>query len=80
MGRGYLGTLAFAAVGTVESVEPPSILADIMSGGAVVLAYACYRFFPGKVQEERAYYDWVGYVFLFVTVCALLPMPFAGIG
>ncbi|MBX3238086.1 MAG: cytochrome ubiquinol oxidase subunit I [Nitrospiraceae bacterium] len=53
-------------------------LADIMSGGAVVLAYACYRFFTGKNQEERAYYDWVGYIFLFVTVCALLPMPFAG--
>ena len=53
-------------------------LADIMSGGAVVLAYACYRFFTGKTQEERAYYDWVGYIFLFVTVCALLPMPFAG--
>jgi cytochrome bd-type quinol oxidase subunit 1 len=53
-------------------------LADIMSGGAVVLAYACYRFFTAKNQDERAYYDWVGYIFLFVTVCALLPMPFAG--
>jgi cytochrome bd-type quinol oxidase subunit 1 len=53
-------------------------LADIMSGGAVVLAYACYRFFTGKTEEERAYFDWVGYIFLFVTVCALLPMPFAG--
>ncbi len=53
-------------------------LADIMSGGAVVLAYACYRFFTSKTAEERAYYDWVGYIFLFVTVCALLPMPIAG--
>jgi cytochrome d ubiquinol oxidase subunit I len=53
-------------------------LADLMSGGAVVLAYAAYRFFTSRNQEERAYYDWVGYVFLFVTVCALLPMPFAG--
>jgi len=53
-------------------------LADIMSGGAVVLAYACYRFFTSKTKEERAYFDWVGYIFLFVTVCALLPMPFAG--
>ena len=53
-------------------------LADIMSGGAVVLAYACYRFFTSKTAEERAYFDWVGYVFLFVTVCALLPMPIAG--
>jgi cytochrome d ubiquinol oxidase subunit I len=53
-------------------------LADLMSGGAVVLAYASYRFFTSRTDEERAYYDWVGYVFLFVTVCALLPMPFAG--
>jgi len=53
-------------------------LVDIMSGGAVVLAYACYRFFTSKTDEERAYFDWVGYVFLFVTVCALVPMPFAG--
>jgi len=53
-------------------------LADIMSGGAVVLAYACYRFFTSKTAEERAYFDWVGYIFLFVTVCALLPMPIAG--
>jgi len=53
-------------------------LADLMSGGAVVIAYAVYRFLTSKSVEERAYYDWVGYVFLFVTVCALLPMPFAG--
>jgi hypothetical protein len=53
-------------------------LADIMSGGAVVLAYAAYRFLTSKSEEERAYYDWVGAVFLIVTVVALLPMPFAG--
>ncbi len=53
-------------------------LADIMSGGAVVIAYAAYRFLTTESEEEKAYYDWVGYVFLFVTVCALLPMPFAG--
>ncbi|HKO32084.1 MAG TPA: cytochrome ubiquinol oxidase subunit I [Nitrospiraceae bacterium] len=53
-------------------------LADIMSGGAVVLAYACYRFFTSKTDQSRAYFDWVGHIFLFVMVCALLPMPFAG--
>ena len=53
-------------------------LADIMSGGAVVVAYAAYRFLRSDNQEERAYYDWVGYVFIVVIVCALLPMPFAG--
>ncbi|MER3421932.1 MAG: hypothetical protein C4293_00560 [Nitrospiraceae bacterium] len=53
-------------------------LADLMSGGAVVIAYASYRFLISKSDEDRAYYDWVGYLFLIVTVCALLPMPFAG--
>lgn len=49
-----------------------------MSGGAVVMAYACYRFFTSKSEKESAYFDWVGHIFLFVTVIALLPMPFAG--
>ncbi len=53
-------------------------LADIMSGGAVVVAYAAYRFLKTGRRDERAYYDWMGYVFLVVMVCALLPMPFAG--
>ena len=53
-------------------------LADIMSGGAVVVAYAAYRFFMAKTLEDRAYYDWVGHVFIVVMVCALLPMPLAG--
>lgn len=53
-------------------------LADIMSGGAVVVAYATYRFFMSKSKEDKAYYDWVGYVFVVVMVCALLPMPIAG--
>lgn len=53
-------------------------LADIMSGGAVIVAYAAYRFFKAKTAEDRAYYDWVGHVFIVVVVCALLPMPLAG--
>jgi hypothetical protein len=53
-------------------------LADIMSGGAVVVAYAAYRFLMAKTTEDRAYYDWVGHVFIIVMVCALLPMPLAG--
>ena len=53
-------------------------LADMMSGGAVVVAYAAYRFLRARSECERAYYDWMGYVFIVVTVCALLPMPFAG--
>jgi cytochrome bd ubiquinol oxidase subunit I len=36
------------------------------------------RFFMAKTSEDRAYYDWVGHVFIVVVVCALLPMPLAG--
>ena len=53
-------------------------LADLMSGGAVVVAYAAYRFLSSRSDQDRAYYDWVGYVFIVVVVCALLPMPIAG--
>ena len=53
-------------------------LADLMSGGAVVVAYAAYRFLSSRSDQERAYYDWVGFVFIVVVVCALLPMPIAG--
>ena len=53
-------------------------LADLMSGGAVVVAYAAYRFLSSRSDRDRAYYDWVGYVFIVVVVCALLPMPIAG--
>ena len=42
------------------------------------MAYAAYRFLRSNSNEDRAYYDWVGYVFIVVVVCALLPMPIAG--
>ena len=53
-------------------------LADMMTGGAVVLGYSAFRFLTAKNQEQKGYYDWMGYVFLFITMTALLPMPFAG--
>lgn len=53
-------------------------LADIMTGGAVVLGYAAVRFLTAKNEEQKGYYDWMGYVFLFITMAALIPMPFAG--
>ena len=53
-------------------------LADIMTGGAVVLGYSAFRFLTAKNEEQKGYYDWMGYVFLFITMAALIPMPFAG--
>src|SRR5256885_1710612 len=53
-------------------------LADMMTGGAVVLGYSAFRFLTAKSHDQRSYYDWVGHVFLFITMAALIPMPFAG--
>lgn len=75
----YLGNMAHLLHSALwNPLNVHRFLADLMSGGAVIIAYASYRFLTSKTEEERAYYDWVGCVFLFVTVCALLPMPFAG--
>ena len=47
-------------------------------GGSVVAAYAAYRFLSAKSDEERAHYDWMGYVAMFIAVIFLIPLPFAG--
>ena len=41
-------------------------------------AYAAFRYLSAKTDEERAHYDWMGYIGNFVAICAFLPLPFAG--
>ncbi|MFQ6004030.1 MAG: cytochrome ubiquinol oxidase subunit I, partial [Woeseia sp.] len=53
-------------------------IANIAFGGAVVGAYAAYRFLGAKNAEERAHYDWMGYTSNFIAILAFLPLPFAG--
>lgn len=54
------------------------ILGNMAFGGGVVAAYAAYRFLSSKTDEERAHYDWMGYVAAFIGVAFLIPLPFAG--
>ncbi len=54
------------------------ILANVVFGGAIVGAYAAYRFLMAKTDEERAHYDWMGYVGNLVAMGALIVLPFAG--
>jgi len=54
------------------------ILGNMAFGGSVVAAYAAYRFLASKNQEERAHYDWMGYIAMFIAVLFLVPLPFAG--
>jgi cytochrome bd-type quinol oxidase subunit 1 len=53
-------------------------IANIAFGGAVVGAYAAYKFLSAKTAELRAHYDWMGYTSNFIAILAFLPLPFAG--
>ncbi len=54
------------------------LIANVVFGGAIVGAYAAYRFLVAETDEERAHYDWMGYVGNFVAIGALIVLPFAG--
>jgi cytochrome d ubiquinol oxidase subunit I len=54
------------------------LIANVVFGGAVVGGYAAYRFLAARTDEERAHYDWMGYVGNFIAIGALIVLPFAG--
>ena len=54
------------------------LIANVAFGGAIGAAYGAYKFLGAKTKEERAHYDWMGYMGIFIAICALLPLPFAG--
>src|SRR4051812_30099476 len=54
------------------------VIANIAFGGSVAAAYAAVKFLQAKTDEERAHYDWMGYLGNFVAISAFLPLPFAG--
>ncbi len=53
-------------------------IANVCFGGAVAGAYAAFRFLCAETDEERARFDWMGYVGSFIAVAAFIPLPFAG--
>jgi cytochrome d ubiquinol oxidase subunit I len=54
------------------------LIANIVFGGTIAGAYAAFRFLSAKTDEERARYDWMGYVGNFVALSAFIVLPFAG--
>jgi cytochrome d ubiquinol oxidase subunit I len=54
------------------------LIANAVFGGAIVAAYAGYRFLSAKTEEERAHYDWMGYVGNFIAISTFIVLPFAG--
>ncbi len=54
------------------------LIANAVFGGAIVAAYSAYRFLKAKSDEERAHYDWMGYVGNMIAIGTFLVLPFAG--
>jgi cytochrome bd-type quinol oxidase subunit 1 len=54
------------------------LIANIVFGGTIAAAYAAFRFLGAKTDEERARYDWMGYIGNFVALAAFIVLPFAG--
>jgi cytochrome d ubiquinol oxidase subunit I len=54
------------------------LIANIVFGGTIAGAYAAFRFLGAKTDEERARYDWMGYIGNFVALAAFIVLPFAG--
>ena len=75
----YLGNIWHVIHTTLwNPINVHRIIGNMAFGGGVVAAYAAYRFLTAKTDEERAHYDWMGYVAMFIGVCFLIPLPFAG--
>ncbi|MBT5109531.1 MAG: hypothetical protein HOM25_12680 [Rhodospirillaceae bacterium] len=54
------------------------MLGNLAFGGLVAGSYAAVKFISAKTPEEKAHYDWMGYISNFVAIAALIPLPFAG--
>jgi cytochrome bd-type quinol oxidase subunit 1 len=54
------------------------LIANAVFGGSIVAAYAAYRFLAARTDEERAHYDWMGYVGNFIAISSFIVLPFAG--
>ncbi|MCP4384243.1 MAG: hypothetical protein GY798_23015, partial [Hyphomicrobiales bacterium] len=54
------------------------MLGNLAFGGLVAGSYAAVKFIAAKTPEEKAHYDWMGYVANLVAIAALIPLPFAG--
>jgi cytochrome bd-type quinol oxidase subunit 1 len=54
------------------------MIANVAFGGSIAAAYAAVKFLQAETDEDRAHYDWMGYIGNFVAISAFLPLPFAG--
>jgi len=73
-----VGTWNAIANATWMPINIHRLIANAVFGGSIVAAYAGYRFLAAKTDEERAHYDWMGYVGNFIAISTFIVLPFAG--
>ena len=75
----FIGTLWQAVNNyTWMPINIHRLIGNVAFGGAIVGAYAAFRFLVAKTEEDKAHYDWMGYTGNFIALCGLIPLPFAG--
>ncbi len=53
-------------------------IANVVFGAGIAAAYAAFRFITAKTDEEKAYYDWMGYTSAIISIGVSLLLPGAG--
>ena len=53
-------------------------VANIVFGAGIAAAYAAFRFITSKKAEDRAYYDWMGYMSAIISIGVSLLLPGVG--
>ncbi|HXY53548.1 MAG TPA: cytochrome ubiquinol oxidase subunit I [Nitrospirota bacterium] len=53
-------------------------VANIVFGAGIAAAYAAFRFITAKTDEEKAYYDWMGYTSAIISIGVSLLLPGVG--
>lgn len=69
-----------------ETVANPSwsglnlhrFVANITFGGFMVALFAAFMFLSSRKREDRAFYDWMGFIGNFIGVATLMLLPLAG--
>ncbi|MCH7740907.1 MAG: hypothetical protein IIC93_12285, partial [Chloroflexi bacterium] len=53
-------------------------IANITFGGFMVAFFAAFMFLMARKDEDRAFYDWMGYIGNFIGVATMMILPLAG--
>jgi cytochrome bd-type quinol oxidase subunit 1 len=54
------------------------LVANVVFGAGIAAAYAAFRFITSGTDEERAYYDWMGYTSAITSIGVSLLLPGVG--